>query len=834
MDHKSRMKMLLKCSVLPLAAATFGGPFAATAQEAAGPNTAARESFEEVVVTGTRRSGVTVATAVTPIDIVSSETLTRQGFNDTNDLLRTAIPSLNVQRFSAQSFSAAVRPFTLRGLAPDQTLVLINGKRRHRSALIQLSRLPLANGSQGPDLSTIPSIAIERIELLRDGAAAQYGSDAIAGVINFQLKRDNEGGSAVAKYGQFYEGDGENITLQGNIGLPLGSNGFVNISAEYTKSDPTSRGIQVAAAQAAIDAGNTAIADPAQRWGNPDGEGARVFVNAEHEGEKVTIYAFGNYAHATAQSTQFWRNPNPTGPRRDVFGSVPLTNMPGGPRFSFADVYPGGLLPVHDYKVTDASLTGGFKGDISDLFYDFSASYAQSKGDFGVFDTLNPSLGPDAPTEYYVGFNRQRELQVHADFVYGLETGMFASPLNVAFGAEYRRESFAIGEGEPDSYRAGPFARVLDPDTGQFIGLAIGASAFPGYDPATAGSWSRSNWAGYLDLETDVVEDLTLAAAARFEDFNDFGSTFNYKFAGRYEIVDWASVRASYNTGFRAPTPGQQNVRSLSTSINLSDGSLNQIATLPPSHPLSQYFGAQALKPEKSKNYSIGAVLNFDDGTLFTVDYFNIRVKDRISVTSTYNITPADALALAALGIQLNGTQGVSFFANAFDTKTQGFDAILSKGWDVGSGRLDLSAAVNYTKTSLGDVSVPAAVDRQRTVEIAHFNPRWRGHLTGHYSVGPWSVMARTNYYGKFINGVNVVTATAFDQTYSAKVLFDLEVSYNVTDNIRLSVGGENVFDTYPEKEGRLANINNGMQYPQHSPFGYNGGFWYIRADANF
>lgn len=812
-------------------------PAALLAQEPAAQGSAG--PLESIVVTGTRRSDVTVTESSIPIDVISAEKMTRQAFSDTNDLLRTTVPSLNVQKFSVQSYSVAVRPFSLRGLSPDQTLVLVNGKRRHRSAVVQISRLPLASGAQGPDLSTIPSIAIDRVEVLRDGAAAQYGSDAIAGVVNFQLRRNREGGSVVAKYGQYYAGDGQDDSFQGNMGLPLGADGFANISVEYTRADRTSRQIQRLNAAQMQAARFANIATPAQPWGDPDSEGKRVFVNSELPiNDSFALYAFGNYAETEVDATQFWRSPDTTGAfpaaRLDIFRPMPLTNTPGGERFTFASLYPQGLLPVHHYEVEDASVALGAKGEFAGgISYDLSGSWAESTDSNYVYDTLNPSLGPTAKTNYYTGDFVQREKQVHADFVYELETSAFAKPLNIAFGAEHREEIFAMRAGEPDSYRAGPFARVLDPDTGQFVGLAVGASAFPGIQPSQAGEWSRSNWAAYVDLETDVVDGLTLGVAGRYEDFSDFGDTFNYKFTTRYALTDWLALRGSYNTGFRAPTPGQSHVTARSTSINLNTGALLNIATLPVDSPVAQYYGAKALQPEESENYSLGLVIDLR-GYVFTLDYFHIDIEDRIGVTSSIPITAADRTALTALGIDTSELNSVAFFANAFDTTTEGLDAVLSKNWNFSGFSVDMNAAVNYTKTTVPRITDARAIDRERSIEIGSYYPKWRGTLSGTFGYGAWSVQTRANYYGEYTDAVPTVTAVSFDQTHGSEVLFDLDISYDITDNLRLSVGGNNIFDEYPDKEGLAANIANGQIYTMNSPFGYNGGFWYARALAKF
>lgn len=793
----------------------------------------ASEIVEEVVVTGTRRAGVTLTESSTPVDVVSAEKLQRQGASDLNDALKTAVVSLNVQKFVAQDASAFVRPFSLRGLPPDQTLVLVNGKRRHRSALVQITNQPLAAGAQGVDLSAIPAIAVDRIEVLRDGAAAQYGSDAIAGVINFQLKKAREGITAIARYGKAYAGDGADYTLQLNAGLPLTDEGFLNVSAEIVSSNKTSRGRQRPDAQALINAGNTAVPVPAQRWGAPATDATRIFFNAELPAtDQVTAYAFGNFGQASAESDFFYRPPN----RADVFASVPLSTTPGGPRFSFASWFPGGFAPVFRSNMVDMALTAGAKGEVlGGLRYDLSAGLAQSELEFKLDNTVNPSLGPDSPRSFRAGELQQRESRLNADFVYPLETGLFAAPLNVAFGAEYRRETFEIKAGDVGSYQAGRFASLNDPDTGRIVGLAVGSSGFPGYRPESAGAFSRSNWATYLDLETDVVENLTLAAAIRYEDFSDFGSTFNWKLTGRYEIFDGLAIRGSVNTGFRAPTPGQSNISDVATNIDPLTGGLLLIATRPPTDPIAQFYGARPLKEEESQNYAFGAVLDLA-GYVLTVDYFNIEVEDRIAVTSRIPITAADRAALAARGTPAGDLQSVRFFGNFFDTKTEGVDIVLSKTWRLEQGALGLTAAANYTKSEITELRDARAVDRERRIEIGNFNPRWRGNVTGTWESGPWNVLLRANYYGSWIDAVPnaVPTALSFDQEFAAEWLLDAEVSYQATETFNIAVGADNLLDAYPDKDRRQAQINNGIVYPQFSPFGFNGGFWYVRLTGKF
>lgn len=797
-------------------------------------------SLEEIVVTGTRRTDTTVADSASPIDIISGETLSETSFADMTDVLRTQVVALNVSRFSSNDGAAFVRPFSLRGLPPDETLFLVNGKRRHRSAVVQLSNQPLARGSQGPDLATIPTIAIEQLEVLRDGASAQYGSDAIAGVINFRLKDAAEGGTIITRYGKFFAGDGEDIQVQGNLGLPLTADGFFNVSGEYVSSETTSRGAQRPDAQTLIDAGNTAIPVPAQRWGNPEVEAARLFFNAGVPlSDRAQIYAFGNYGESEGDTAFFYRFPSAT-TNAGIFRSVPLTALPGGARFSFLDIFPGGFTPTFGADIEDKSLIGGVKGELgSGLRYDFSGSFGQSDVDYRLSNTINPSLGPQSPQKFDVGTLQQRETNANADFVYPWDTGVFSAPLNVAFGAEYRREEFKIEAGEPASYTAGPFASVLDPDTGQRIGLVVGSSGFPGFSPQAAGDWSRNNWAAYLDLETDITERLAAGIAVRQEDFSDFGSTFNWKVSGRLQVTDAVAVRASVNTGFRAPTPGQANISDIQTNIDVATARVLLTATLPPANPIAQFFGAQVLKPEESFNIAGGLVFTPIDDLLITLDYFDIEVEDRVGVTGNIIITPADRAGLAAAGITgADSFERIRFFGNFFDTRTSGVDVVASYTFRLAAGAtLGVSASANYTDTEVTEVRDARAIDRERRTELEDFAPEMRGIFSVDYSRGPFSMLARANYYSEWTDAILIGSNpndTSLDQTFSAEWLLDLETSYAFTDAFSVTLGGQNVLDSFPDKDRRPAQTNIGIVYGQFSPIGYNGGFWYARATVKF
>jgi len=787
---------------------------------------------KEIIVTGTRRNDLTAAQSPTPIDIISSDELLNQGSSDVTDILRQQVPALNVQRFTSNDGSVFTRPYSMRGLPPDQTLVLVNGKRRHRGATVQLSNIPYIRGSQGPDLATIPSIAIGQLEVLRDGASANYGSDAIAGVLNFRLRDDREGATFIARYGQYYKGDGEDYLLQGNVGLPFTPDGFVNISGEYSNSGITSRQNQRPDAQALIDMGVQGVPVPAQRTGNPEAEAARLFVNAGvNLSDSTEFYAFGNYSWTAGTTAFFYRNPV----TNSLFTSVPLTQTPGGPRFTFRTMFPGGFAPDFHATIRDASLVSGLRGSLAgDLTYDVSSSYGQNNVSYSISNTVNPSLGPLSPTKFRTGELEQRELNFNVDLTYPIEVG-FTEPLNLAGGLEWRRETWEVTPGELASYQVGPFASVLDPDTPDptdRIGLPAGSSGFPGLGPSQAGTFSRSNWAAYTALEGDVTDWFSLGLAARYEDFSDFGSAFTWKVNGRVEFSDAIAIRGSVNTGFRAPTPGQSNVSSTFANIDAITGAPFITGIVSPSNPVAQLFGAQPLDREKSFNIAAGIVLTPARRLTFTLDYFNIKMDERIGLSGGFTLTPAQRAQLVAAGIPGGGDfRTIQFFGNAFDSRTQGVDAVLTYGFDMFDGKATLSANANYTKNQVTRAGPLIAGDRERLLELEDFVPDWKGGVNFNYQGDRIGFTTTASYYGKWTDfGPDL----ANDQTGGAEILVDAEISYRLTDNFTLAAGGSNIFNNYPDREMRAGQIGNGFKYLRFSPIGFNGGFWYVRGTAKF
>ncbi|QDC39300.1 MULTISPECIES: TonB-dependent siderophore receptor [Sphingobium] len=844
-----------------LAAVALAQGAQAQAQPADNAAAAAASERDAIIVTGTRRTDRTVSESAVPVDVFSAGDLASQATSDIKAAIKNLVPSFNLQRNALFDGSAFVRPPTLRGLPPDETLVLINGKRVHRSALVQVSGGSLAAGSQSADLSQIPGAAVQRVEVLRDGAAAQYGSDAIAGVINFALKSNAEGLSLNARYGEYYEGDGRDIQLSGNWGLKLGNEGgFINLTGEYINAHDTNRAVQRPDAVVLETLGYD-VKRPVTKFGSPDTEAYRFFVNAELPLGDDALYFFGNYGYSDQVIDFNYRRPiavTTTGPAGSPFTfgkSISLyyldRNADGtwnadGRTWNDANIFPNGFTPRFRSTNTDISAVGGYKGEIGGLHYDASIGYGQNRIKYYISDTFNPSLGPDSPTDFYDGSLEQRELNANLDLSYPLEIGL-ASPLNIAGGFEYRRESFLIGAGDAASYTQGIYASqtVRRADGSTFLVThPVGSNGFPGYGPTSIVDRSRASQAAYLDLEVDVTPRFTLGGAVRYEHYDDFGGTTNVKATARYAFSDAIALRGAASTGFRAPTPGQLYLRNLQTSFIGTNPVPVQIATLSPEDAAARYYGATALKPEESVNFSGGLVLTPTPSFTITADYYNIKVTNRIGLTSRVSVTDADRVQLAALGVvDPNSLGAVQYFTNGFGTRTQGVDFVANYRANTGWGKLGSSLAVNYNRTKLSyrrTITLPGGrslqlIDDERKRDIETLLPRWRGVFTQTAEAGPVDVVARANYFGKFTN--NQLASNGGNKTFGAEVSFDLEVGVKVADKLRIAVGGENIFDNYPDRETRLLYPStgapaSGFVYPDASPLGVLGGFWYLRVSA--
>lgn len=824
----------------------------AVAQEQPASTTAKEKAVEKIAVVGTRSAPRSIGDSPVPIDIISGEELNKNGNSDMLNLISTTVPSLNVHTQPISDTGSLIRPINLRGLSSDSTLVLLNGKRRHRASVISFLGGGINDGAQGPDLSVIPGIAMKQVEVLRDGAAAQYGSDAIAGVINFVLKDSAYGGSIEVKQGEYFAGDGASTELSANIGMPLTKDGFVNASMQYKNVDATSRSVQRSDAQELIDNGNTSVAPLAQVWGSPEiNDDISIFVNAGLDlGNSGQAYMFGNYSERDVRGGFYYRNPHTRG---NVFSNdggetlqVVDTSGAGGcanvgisglnhqqitdrvnalPEncFTFFSMFPGGFTPNLGGNITDTSLAIGTKGEFKNSFmdgilYDFSGVVGRSESTFQLFNSVNASLGPNTPTNFETGKYIQLEKTFTADFVKYLPVGLYED-LTIAFGTQWTEESFEIVAGEQASWEVGPY---IDQ------GLSNGSNGFPGFQPQNAGVSTRRNYAAYMDVEAEFTENLLGALAVRFEDYDSFGTATNYKLSGQYRINDDWSLRASTSTGFRAPTVGQANVSNVRTEA--SQGKLFDVGVLPPTNPVAILKGATELKPEESTSYAMGLVYTGND-FFITADFYHIDVDGRISQSDAFEVTPAEIAALKAAGVQgIDSLTSITYLTNDFDTRTQGIDLVANYSMDLFEGRSSFALAYNWNDTEVTrftDITGEFRVSR-----LEDDLPKHRATFTWSQSWDNWSLFVRSNYYGTY-QGVAADDDTRTTDA-SAKVTFDAEVSYYINDNFAITAGAQNLFNTEPEKLSDAWSKELGAKYYETSPMGINGGYWYLKGTYKF
>ena len=876
--------------ILALVPALLAGAWseeAAKEEEGAGPDGAYTDDvyiMEESIVVGTRHAPRSERDSAAPVDVLNSEELLTQAAVDMDDILRTLTPSYNIQRHGIDDEATLVRPATLRGLPPDNLLVLVNGKRRHRSGVIALLGSSLNTGSQGPDLSLIPAIAIAQMELLRDGAAAQYGSDAIAGVLNLRLRDASDGVRLETRTGQYFEGDGRLTQVAGNAGLPLTQDGFLNLSVEYRQSDPTIRSGQRANAETLAGRGYP-VEDPAQIWGSPDIDGVwNTFFNTGVDlGNGAEAYGFGGWAKRRAEGGFFFRAPGTSSARGSVFRigdqravadldpddgidpadlEVPsldssfdevqaFVDEHQGDFFLFNERFPGGFTPRFGADIRDLSLVAGVRGGgPAGLKWDASLSGARSNIEFFIFNTINASLGPETPTSFRPRDYIQTEVAANLDFSYAVDVTALASPLGLAWGAEWRQETFESVAGDEPSYVVGPFAAQ---------GFSSGSNGYQGLDPRNAGTWDRPNYALYLDLQADVVPQLQLGTAVRYEDYySDFGNTLNGKLSALFRATDRVNLRSTVSTGFRAPSPGQANLRAVTTGFS-GVGGLTEQGQVPPTHPIAAALGGVELTDEKSVGFSVGTAMELADDLDLTLDYFDISIEDRIALTGNIEITDQ----IAAIIREEEALQGVSvlqevkFFSNDFDTRTQGLDVVLSwtRTWDARSqSHVDL--AWNWTRTTLEDFSEVRTVTEflgkpldepidftlmtpRREVELEEMNPEHRLVLTGSHQLGPWNGMVRPSYFSGWkacrFQSNSCGNLDAFD----GGVIIDAEVGYAFGERYRIGVGAQNILDSVPEvvpgTPGHPSETEGqGNLRPESTPWDYNGAFWYTRLYIDF
>lgn len=776
---------------------------AASAQET--PDDAT--SVDDIVVTGSRVPNRSRLDTLAPVDVVTAETLSTRGTTEFAAALAQSVPSLVFARPSVVDGTDSIRPATLRGLSPDQTLVLLNGTRRHASALVNVNG-SIGRGSAAVDLNAIPTGALDRVEVLRDGASAQYGSDAIAGVINLRLKEAREGGGASVTYGQYFttvetargerdETDGRTVTASAWQGFGLGSDGFLTLSAEYLNREPTNR--------SDYDPRVTPTAITA-RAGDPKVEQWTVFANA---GKSLNAdweaYGWAGYQDRDSESAAFPRLPNNAN--------------------NVVSIYPNGFLPKIAVNSQDLSLAGGVKGEIAGWSADISLVYGRNALDFRTEDSLNSTYGSASPTSFDSGGLTYDQLVFGADFTRQFEVGL-TGPLNFAWGLEARREGYKIDAGQPESWNRGPL--------GSNTALAGGAQGFVGFQPSNAVDEDRDAVALYADVEIPLTEKFTVEGALRVEDYSDFGDAQTGKLAARYDFSPNFALRGSISTGFRAPSLQQSFFTS--TSSVIQNGAVVETGTFPATSAVATALGAKALKPETSTNYSLGAVVRLGDFDL-TVDAYKITIEDQIVLSELINrsFSPQVAGLLDPLGVQ-----AARFFLNGVTTETEGVDI-------VGRYRLRTESAGNWDFTvaaNVNDVSVtklptsssvlnpvPTLFARSRILTIEEGTPDTKVSGSVDWSLGRWGATARATYYADVLQPGSTA---ASDYSTGAKTTLDLEGRLQVTDRVGLAVGVDNVFDEYPDFVPETLNSNGVLGFPYYSPFGFNGRYGYARLSVKW
>jgi iron complex outermembrane receptor protein len=861
----------------------------AMAQDSEDTTTAASGEEKSIVVIGSRRTDRSDTASSSPVDVIGSDELQGQPQANLLDVVRNLVPSFYVPQNTISDASTFVRAPSLRGLGADQILVMINGKRYNRSALVQVytgGDTALSFGSQGADVSNIPAIALKNLQVLRDGATAQYGSDAIAGVINYQL-RDDAGFDVQALWGQQYEGDGTRKQMSANAGFKLGSGGFVNISGEWFDSAGTSRGatrpiaLELARTQPGVVGSipNLSSGLPVQIWGSSPSDGYKLFMNSALDvGDNAQLYLVANYAHSKANQSFNYRSPISapvpltvdigTGTpatrspgRNGAFNTIYLTPCPAGnatcpagsfvfsnlansqQTFNFSSIYPGGFTPRFIGKVDQFYSVAGVKGEAeSGLTYDFSATLARNSLSLSMTDSLSASYGPQSQTEFFFGELIQREQNVNLDLTYPLEVGFF-SPVTLSGGAEYRREEYETTVGDLQSYGAGPFAvqdlyRETDPGVYVFnsrVTQSPAASGYGGVSPTFAGTNSQQSYAVYVGAETDVTEQFTAGVAGRWEHYDTFGSTVVGKLNARYDFSDAVALRFTAGTGFHAPSPGQNNTQIVTT--NFRSGNQVQTGTYPVTSDIAQYYGATSLNPEKSVNFGGGIVLTPMDRLSITLDGYSVKVKNRIGISQTFTVSAADLVALPSLAVV--GLAGdVNYFTNGFETGTTGFDFVTNYRTDLAGGPLSLTLAYNYNKSKVTDFD-PSVISPAQRFNVSNLPPKHRVNASANWQIGDFSINARQNYFSSWANQLEYP-----EQTFGAKFVTDLDISYTFADRYTLTVGANNLFDTYPDKIAPTAtnpvyaltnSLADGQVYPRSGgPFGINGGFYYVRVAIDY
>ncbi len=799
--------------LLGIATASFAqepaAPVTATDPATAAPVPAPPPTEEMTIVTGTRAKDRSVLESAVPVDVLGGEELQHSGAvaGELGSALQVLSPSFNIQRQSQSGAADHIRAAQLRGMSPDQVLVLVNGKRRHTTSVVQLES-KLGRGTTPVDLNSIPLAAIGRIEILRDGASAQYGSDAVAGVINILLDQRAEGVDASVSYGEHLTDfsptndtlhDGETWTSDLSAGFALPNEGFLRAGVEYKNHQPTVRGGKDGGAAFLTGApyvgpnfltfGHTNY-EP----GDGDLEDVNVWLNSELPfSDETSMYLFGTFGSRDTEGVGFFRYPVSPG--------------------NIQSVYPNGFLPVTTGDNLDYSFVVGLRTLLAGFDVDASLDYGRNRFEFGLENSINASLGAASPAEFHLGTYDYDQVVANLDF--SREVGI----ATVAFGVEYRAESFETSAGDPESYAAGPLFPTQDPNS----------QAAPGLRPEDTADNSRDVGSVYFDVALEPFEQLFVEFAGRYEYYDDFGDALAGKLAARYEFLPGYAIRGAISNSFRAPSLSQIGFAQTVTTFSVTGPGLALTGLIPVDDPLARALGSQDLDAEESVNYSLGATAELLDGVTLTVDGFRIEVDDRIAISEPFDTTGFGALA--------GGLEQANFFTNAVDTRTTGIDVVLSYEAALGGGTLTSTLAYNHSKTTITDVEAASTtglplIGPEETNTLEDAIPRNKFVASWGWRDDCWRLLVRGIHYGKVRRVFAFSPAGA--NSYGPEWQFDGEAGVHLTDNVEFSVGGLNLLDEYPDRQTASYNAAGNFPYDPISPLGFNGRFLYARVNFSF
>ncbi|WP_025855218.1 TonB-dependent siderophore receptor [Pseudomonas sp. CHM02] len=791
--------------------------------------TAKNDHLDTVVVLGTRRSDLTALQSAAPVDVLSGEQLQQTGATDLSGALTALSPSFNFPQSPQGAFAGSIaQGASLRGLASDQVLVLVNGKRRHSSANITRQSLVNGRGAAAVDLSLIPLSAIQRVEILRDGAAAQYGSDAIAGVINIVLKENDDGGNLGYRFGGYDKGDGIQRKLSGWKGFALPNDGFLTLSFDAGSQDPAS---DTNPDNRIFYPGDTSVNTPREqnnryrtwRWGSGNVSDQYNFVaNSEIGiGEGLTAYGFATYSHKNTDAEGFFDPPTTL---RNNYGSTALQR------------YPDGRLPITRYGLEDYAVTGGLRFENEQLGkFDLALNHGNNTLKSADRNAINPSYGVDSPSKIYTGERENDQTNLTLDWVRDFPTDLLFKPLTLSAGLAWRKENYQLSAGEAAGWQNGPLFNTVDPITGRRI-----PGYYSGITQVDAASLDRKVLGAYIDVEGQITEKFQAGVAVRTEHYSDFGDTTNGKLSLRYDFTPQIAARATASTGYRAPSLVQSGMSSFSVQVvEQPPGSGNYVEvqqrTLRANSPEAQALGGKALKPEESTNYSLGLVWRPLANASVTVDAYRINIDNRITLSDQL---PASVVTPIFAGTPYANIQSAAFYTNVADTRTDGVELTGNYQWDLQQwGRLNLSSGFaknNTTITGLrdvGNIKGSQIVGRNTQGLIEDGTPDTKLTLSANWLYEHWAVTVAQRRYGewKSLNATN----PALDQTFSPQWVTDLDLSYTFHKGVKVSVGAINLFDTHPDKADG-AQLYGVPKYSITSPEGAQGAFYYTSVSYDF